>query len=348
MKYHEREFFVSMIRSGKIFVEKNDILLEIKPLTIDQSFHACRIYQKSYERALSEEFMTEDDLSTWMIENNLWTPHEDKITDKMNKDIEKLKVEIYKSYGNEKLTKSIRFNLRALEFTLNSHLSKKHVYYTNTCEGIASRDKLEWTIKNTTYYKDNLYDFYDIDLEYIISEFQENILSEKKCREIARTEPWRSFWITRNNSNTKLFANSEDYELTYNQKNILVWSQMYDNIQESVDCPVDDIIQDDDMLDGWFIEQRDKREKEKLQKELENSSLKNEKIKNSQEVFVVADSEDKQRINLIEKMNDPQAKGIKNQRFNAIKQSDQSIDDHKLPDKQLEIMMQANNQRRKK
>ena len=43
------------------------------------------------------------------------------------------------------------------------------------------------------------------------------------------------------------------------QKNILILSRMYDNVQESLDCPADDIMQDDDMLDGWFIHQKNKK-----------------------------------------------------------------------------------------
>ena len=37
MKHHEREFFVSMVRSGKVFINYKDIDLEVRPLTIDQS-----------------------------------------------------------------------------------------------------------------------------------------------------------------------------------------------------------------------------------------------------------------------------------------------------------------------
>ena len=44
---------------------------------------------------------------------------------------------------------------------------------------------------------------------------------------------------------------------------------MYDNIQESMDCPTEDVINDDDMLDGWFIVQNRKREKDKKEKDVD-------------------------------------------------------------------------------
>lgn len=340
MKYHEREFFISLIRSGKVLIEKNDITLEIRPLTIEQSLLASKVYQKSYFKAVSEEFMTEEELTIWMIDSGIWTPYDDKIIEQYNKDIEKLKVDIYKSYGKKKATETIRRSIRILEIKTSSHLQKKHSYYSNTCEGIASSEKLDWVIKNTTYYQNKIYDFSEINLEYVISEFQDNILSEKQCRELARTDPWRSYWTTKNYC--KLFSNDGDYELSHNQKNLLIWSQMYDNIQESVDCPVDDIINDDDMLDGWFIIQREKREKDKLQSELENSSLKNSKIKNSNEVFIMADKDDKQQLSIIDSLNDGNAKYIQNERFNKTQASENPLQDIDFFDQKVKAVAQAN------
>ena len=46
-----------------------------------------------------------------------------------------------------------------------------------------------------------------------------------------------------------MFLNATEGELTYNQKNLMIWSQMYDNIQETLDCPSKEVIEDDDILD---------------------------------------------------------------------------------------------------
>ena len=47
---------------------------------------------------------------------------------------------------------------------------------------------------------------------------------------------------------------------------------MYDNIQESLDYPSEDVVEDDDMLDGWLIIQKQKRDKERAVSELENTT----------------------------------------------------------------------------
>jgi muconolactone delta-isomerase len=340
MKHHEREFFISMIRSGKVFIRNRDIELEIHPLTIDQSFKSCQIYKDAYEKAYTEEIMTEDDMNDWMLENGLWTYEDDEREKQLKDNIEKLKVEIYNARDDSKKARGIRMYIRAGESQLSSHLNKKYLYHQNTCEGVAAAERLAWIIKNTTYLDGKLYNFEDVSLQYVVDEWHSHFLSDGKSRDLARNEPWRSLWITRENSGISLFANPKDTELTHNQKNLLVWSQMYDNIQESMECPSKEVIEDDDMLDGWFIIQSKKRDKERAEREFDNEQS-NEKIKNSGEVFVMAT--DKKKIESIDKLNDPMAAAIKKQRFNVIKRNGQ-IENEDLPDQQLNRQMVATNQ----
>lgn len=339
MKHHEREFFVSMIRSGKVFITHKNIDLEIYPLTLDQSFKSCQIYQKAYDKAFSEEIMTEEDMDQWMMENELWTLHDNKKEEGLKKDIERLKVEIYNARDNTMLANNLRKYIRAGESQLTAHLNKKYIYHQNTCEGIASAERLAWIIKNTTYFNGKLYNFEEVSLQYVVDEWQSHFLSESKSRELARNDPWKSLWITRESSGYKLFANPPNTELTYNQKNILIWSQMYDNIQESMECPNKEVIDDDDMLDGWFIIQHQKREKDRIEKEFE-SNTKNEKIKNASEVFVVSTKEKVEKINT---MNDMNAQIIKQQRKIALDHYG-ALDEQNLPDQRRNIQMMANNQ----
>jgi muconolactone delta-isomerase len=287
--------------------------------------------------------MTEEDMDQWMMENELWTLHDDKKEEGLKKDIERLKVEIYNARDNAMLASNLRKYIRAGEAQITSHLNKKYIYHQNTCEGIASSERLAWIIKNTTYFNGKLYNFEELSLQYVVDEWQSHFISESKSRELARNDPWKSLWVTRESSGFTLFANPPNTELTYNQKNILIWSQMYDNIQESMECPNKEVIEDDDMLDGWFIIQHKKREKDRVEKEFENST-KNEKIKNAPEVFVVASKEKAEKIN---DMNDMNAKMIKHQRKLALDRYG-SLDEQNLPDQRRNIQAMANNQNRGK
>jgi hypothetical protein len=337
MKHHEREFFVSMIRSGKVFINHNNLELEIRPITVEQNFKSCQIYKSAYDKAYSEEIMTEDDMDQWMLDNELWTIHDNKKEESLKNDLERLKVEIYNNRENTMMVNNIRKYLRGGELQLSNHLNKKYIYHQNTCEGVASTERLAWIIKNTTYCDDKIYDFEEISLQYVIDEWQSHFLSDTKCRDLARNDPWKSLWIVRDKSHISLFANPQNTELTHNQKNLLIWSQMYDNIQESMECPNKQVIEDDDMLDGWFIVQHKKREKERNEREFENET-KNEKIKNASEVYVVSNSQ--QQTDKINSLNNTQANIIKAQRLAALKRFN-SLEEQNLPDQRQNIQMQA-------
>jgi hypothetical protein len=161
-----------------------------------------------------------------------------------------------------------------------------------------------------------------VELNNLLNRYYSLILKEVESREIARSEPWRSVWSLKDDNVVKLFSNT-DRELSVDQKNLLVWSRMYDNIQESMECPSDKVIEDDDALDGWFIEQRRKNEREKAIAVVEDS-IQNDKIKNSQEVIVFTDN--KTDANTVHEMNSPNAKVIKQERKQVVKEKGSAVD----------------------
>jgi hypothetical protein len=333
MKQHEREFFISTIRSGKTFLK--DSLIVHSP-TIDQLVESCQKYNEAYEQALNDGLMTEDDMSSWMKEHYLWTSfHENKL-EEIKKKVENLKVDIYDARQDPKLAKRIRSSIREAEDILSEQLLQKNYNYQNTCEGFASTEKTSWLIQNLTFKHNQPYDFSDIPLQTIVEQWYMSFLPDSKCRELARNEPWKSLWIIREKSQLQLFANTGLTELNYNQKNLIVWSQMYDNIQESLDCPSKDVIEDDDMLDGWFIVQNRKREKEKIEKEFENST-KNTKIKGASEVFIMA--KDPEKAKNIQNMNSQQAKAIIDQRSKII-ESKGTVGQEEFADEKMKIHTQ--------
>jgi hypothetical protein len=335
MKQHEREFFISLIRSGKYFVKD----LVIIPPTIDQYLLACKIYNDAYQQAYVDGMMDEEEIDLWMRGQELWTEEDDKISEGLKKDIERLKIEIYNSRNDEFLRDRIRLYIRTGEIQLASHNNKKNQYYLNTCEGFAAYEKLSWIIKNTTYQNNELYNFEDTSLSYVVDEWQSSVLPESKIRQLARTEPWRSLWVIHEKSGTQLFPNSQGLELTHNQKNIIIWAQTYDNIQESMDCPNKEVIEDDDMLDGWFILQSRKREKERNEKELEDT-IQSDKIRNASEVFVVTSPKNKDKI---ENMNNPYSMMIKKQREELLKRKG-TVTQDQFADEKLNMTMQTTNQ----
>lgn len=338
MKHYERELFVSRIRSGIYFVEHEGIKLKIVTPTIEEELDINEAYIKAYEEALEDDFMTEDQSVEWMRSRNLWTDEDEEKTKQLKKDLDTLRVEIFNNRNKSELRERIRKYIRAAEGALNKQSNKKSSFISNTCEGIAMVEKSCEFIKTCTYYGGDKYDFNRLSVEFVLHLFQEKMLSEKQIRDVARNEPWRSVWMLRDSNSYKLFSNT-DRELSVDQKNLLVWSRMYDNIQESMDCPTDDVIEDDDLLDGWFVVQRKKREKERAESDFD-SSTENEKIKNSGEVFLMASN--KEEVNKVDMLNDVHGNTIKKQRMATIKAKDGVTSDLEFQDVKIDMQAKSN------
>jgi hypothetical protein len=293
---------------------------------------------KAYEEAEYEEVMNTDEMNEWMIEHELWSHEEDEQLKGIEKDIKKLRENIYLNRDNTDLREQIRLYLRAGEKGYAKLSMKKNEYAPNTCEGLALAAKYKFIIEHCcTDIGGEPYDFVDMSVDFVSLQYQDSVLAEKQLREIAREEPWKSTWSVYGKSENMLFNNKER-ELTQDQKGILIWSTMYDNIQEHHECPSDGVIKDDDVLDGWFIVQRKKREQEKLEGEV-NGELTNDKIKNAHEVFMIPDGDEKlQKIN---SMNNDTARMFKKQREKLIEHRG-SVDQGEFFDEKLGIRSNQN------
>jgi hypothetical protein len=314
MKQHMREFFVARIRTGVVVIRRDERVAIIHSPTLMQNLEANQFAIDAYEEAEYSGIMSKEEMLEWMIEKGLWTDKDDERVKGLEKDLEKLKIAIYNNRENDFVREEVRKGIRAGETQLSEMLSKKGEYESNTCEGISLIARYRWIVENCcTYPNGETYDFSEMSPEYVLSEYQNSFLTEKQLRELARTEPWKSQWSVSSNSGKSVFLYPEK-EITQDQKGILIWASMYDNIQEHMECPSDTVLEDDDILDGWFLIQRDKRKKEKLEQEFESST--NEKIKNSNEVFMVGNAQD--TVAKADALNNPTAKMHKKAREKQI------------------------------
>ena len=348
MKQHEREYFVAQIRSGISPIRKDDITLKILNPTFEQYLEACLVYNESYHNSYKDDVMSLDEIQDWMTDHDLWSQEDEDSIKGLNKDLEKCRIEIFNNRYNDQLRERIRLYIRAGEKNLVDLSMKKMLYFSQTREGIAETEKARWLIENCTFLGNELYDFRHMTADYVLSLYKDSALSIKDARELARTEPWKSLWVTNKPVGGSLFANTDTREMGEDQRNVILWSQMYDNIQESLDCPTDDVINDDDLLDGWFIVQRKKREKEKNETDFEEST-KSDKIKNAGEVYVVAQNDDDRER--VEGMNSLTGRMVKKHREAQLKhqhKQGKSVQAGQFRDEQLQMRAQSNQQYKNK
>jgi|GEM_PF-2953113 len=167
----------------------------------------------------------------------------------------------------------------------------------------------------------------------IVCYYKDNFISEKVIRELARSDPWRIFWITSKTTSTPLFRNPVG-DMTDLQYILVSWSRIYDYAFEHSESPGDDIINNDIEFDAWYQSECDKS---KQRQKTVSSGISNGKFSTS-ELFIPADIEGAQKVY---ELNDPVTrKKIKNRQ--KIIEKEQYIAEGDLPDVRKEIMMHAN------
>ena len=196
MEGSRREHLVARICAGYLrFKISPDICLIIKPLTVDQKYIAQEIYKEAYEKAFEDNLLTDVEILDMMRKKGFWAKIDDRRLEQIPKDIENKKGELFESYFSSETREATRDFLRKAEAQLIKTMQKRHVYDSSTCDGYASYYKWNWMIENCTYYENgDKYDWLYRSLSDVLGYYQENMLEEPECRELSRTEPWRSIY----------------------------------------------------------------------------------------------------------------------------------------------------------
>jgi hypothetical protein len=235
----------------------------------------------------------------------------------------------------------LRKALSAAKKKLDALTARKHANYHLTAEGLAASGRNHFLLGRCVshrggplYRDDEEYWADDSDtLDRLAQLSAAGRLGEAEFREVARTEPWRSVWSARKGA-AGVFGRPAS-ELSDEQRGLVSYSLLYDSVYEHPECPPDDVVEDDDRLDGWLIEQRRERESRAGKHEAERLSA---GVKDKQEVFLVADCQaDAERVM---SLNDAVARAAQRERFAAI-QKRGVVAEQDMPDTRRRLRMQA-------
>ena len=336
------EKILNRIIQGRLRVRLGDLVLfihEPSPDIVEESFE---VYDQAYKKAYFSGCYTEQEMLALLIEYDLWTPLEDKKIIELDKKLEDLKVDAFKAFFKKKELSNIKRRIKIVEFDRAMIAQKKKQFDHVTCSGVANFMRRCWVLQQTTKTPDGKnYDFVEVNVQNILEEYSSAGIDIATFRKIARTSPWRQMW----NSSKKrgdVFGKPSVF-LDQNQLALISYSQMYDNVFENPEAPKEEVIEDDDCLDGWFISQRKKYEKDK-QKQQAEDLISNPKIKNSQEIFVMTNSEEEAKE--IYSLNNDYVRNIIQERQQEIKSSTGNLSHKDLPDVRQERMMNAVNSAR--
>lgn len=307
------DYLLYRIIRGRLPFKVGDLNLYIKSPDSSLIFDSYEIYEEYYDIHYMDDVLTLQEMNELVREYKLWDDKDELKVKSIDSYLDDLKLSAYHNHFDKLKLKNIKLEIDMCEKKQIELLLKKNQLVHLTCESLATQAQWTWIIENSTYYKDGdtRYDWDVVSVRYAMNIWDENSISAKQFREIARSSTWRQMWAIGKKTSNIFSCPSSD--MTKEQLTLCSFSIMYDNVYESSDCPSEDIINDDHCLDGWFIDQKNKSDDAKKKTKADSIAS---KMKNADEIFIVAQSPE--HIAHINEMNTEKGKKIKQSRKELI------------------------------
>ena len=345
MEYIDIENKLYQIISSTYYIKYNMEEYKSVPNTIDDKNRASILYQEIMDDIKYDNMISWEQAKIISKRLNIWTDENENSLKSLSNMLDNLKLELFLSHYDPTKVKKLKKQITSLKKGLEKSNDNKYTLYAHTKEYYASNIKRDFLIGLSVRDKnDNKIilpeDFWLCNnpiIEMFNNKINRSFISVSDIREIARSEPWRSMWLSQKGE----CLGNRSVEWTETQRLLMSFSRMYDNVYESMDCPPDEVISDDDMLDGWFIKQSRERKEKQKEKSLEDKFGKF-KDKDGQELFIAARPEDVQDIY---NMNDAKGRGVIKSRNKQIEQQKEVKHAH-LKDVQMDLHMQKTQEMR--
>ena len=303
------------------------------------------VYTSAYEDNIYSDFILMEDIDYLLIETNIISRDHKKILTKMEKSLDNQKISLYKSYYDTLQRNKIKQKIKNTRQDIDKFYQEQHSLDYLTLEHYCDNIKNEFIITHSLYHyeSDRLVFNFDTPIAFnlfnsIMAIVSQNVIDVSTYKAVARSDYWRNYW---NNNKTNILDEPVK-EWSEEQKSLINISCMYDKIQEHPESPKDDIVADDDALDGWMLLQRQENEKQKKEKGVDN--MLSGKIKDSSEVFLMAGN--REQAQDIFALNSEQGLQTIQQKMSMVTSSDGPIRDAQLPDVKARIINQLKEQKR--
>lgn len=325
------------ILKDRLWVSVNGLSFFIIEPTLDLLEESWFIYKQAYDKAYADDNLTQDELTLFLIDQDIWSPYDERILEEKRKELDNAKVDAFQLFFKSKELRSAKFKIKRINNEISKMISRKHGMDYLSCEGVAEQSRFNWIISKSCFHENGTPVNWSVNnLSSFINAYRENFIDHADFRKIARNDPWRSMWSLSKRGG--LLFNEPATLLSSNKLTLCSYSSMYDSVYENPEAPSEKIIEDDDCLDGWFIAQRRKHEQSRKERESEEL-IKNPKIKNAKEVFLMANN--KQEADEIYGLNNGLARSVINQRQQTIEQKGKTSD-LDFVDVQTDLQMQQN------
>lgn len=346
-KKQNEDLYIYRIISGITPIRISGKRFLVYPSSSLDKLRAEEIYYDTLEEMTYKELMSFDDIIKMMKEKGLWSDTEEKELNNIPKILDECKVGLFNSFFRAKQRENYRKRIKLIKDRFVELINKRNALFHISSDYIASLSRSQYLIGvslrdsagNRVFVDDSFMEVSSHIIDLSLSAFREQQLDSEFIRKLSRSELWHSIWNASKCDNSLFGVPAINY--TEDQRNIIMWSKLYDSISENPEAPSSEYYSDDDFIDGWLIVQNDKYKQEKSKSHGDNIFDKHKNKNGRQELFIPIDNdEDFKRV---EAMNDTEARMIKKQRMQLLSQKGR-VSEEKMIDSQLEMRQIARQQ----
>lgn len=328
------------IINGYFYINVNNTNYKIVMPGITEKYRAHYFYTSILENnKFDSSWLSDNQIKNLLSTYKLWDDNKEKGFKDLLKALDNAKIQYFLNFNLDTSKKQIKKLIENLNKQINDAYRDKHHFDYLSLESYAQSVKNQYLIYTMVYLEDSRFfkeNFETLDvskLDPFIGEIHNKTLDNESIKKIARHELWRSFW----GANKELIFDKAVVNWTDEQRSLVNFARTLDSIREHMEAPSEEIIEDNDALDGWILHQHEKISKEKKQK-LTEQKYGLDKTK-GQEVFLMAGSREEARE--IYDLNDPTSRAEIKEMVNFSNQSQGIVDWSNAPNVQRQIRQQA-------
>ena len=352
MEHADIERLVDIISWGKTLVRDSSVRLILRNPTPEEKARAALIYTQALITATSIGVMTEAETLASLIEFDQWSEKKEQEIEGIKTDINTIRRGLLDFLFQRDRLEKARSLLRSAEKALTERLTARQELVRTSAESQALLEQQRYLIglvaeteDGQPYWSSREVFGEETDTDFVqrlCQVFFETSIPTATIRKVARSGIWRAKWGAAKQLG-HLFDN-EMPEWSQAQCDLVHWSIAYDSVYEAYERPSEDIIEDDDVLDSWFIRQHEKLEartnKSTGEKQIDNSKSRKG---GRNEQFLMADAEGAKKVY---DMNDPMSR-IKIRARQKMLQEKGAVQEQHMPDSQREMKQQLSEMQRK-
>lgn len=341
MDFGEKQKVLDRIITAHSLISYRGHLYKIYDPRVADRQMGAHIYESAYDIFFNKGIATEQETQQLLEDKDLWGP----LKEKQLATLEKLRTELRATLPNyefqSKTKQKTMEQIDSLTAKINKLNSTQNSLNTMTIEHYANIERYKYYLNTLTHIldgptfrpcwptKEEFRAAPDTTVHYFISKvYFDQTINEALIRELARSEPWRTYWIGAikvGNLFSEPATNWTDF-----QKALVTWSLIYDSAFESMEPPGSETIENDTLFDAW-LENRSKNRGKTTN--TDNLGIKS----GAQEVGIVVESEEDARK--VYEMNQGTAKQIFDKREKVLKEKG-TVNMVAMPDVKQDITMQ--------